>query len=167
MKILAAELQPPAYGFKKRLKTAKLAVLTALFGCQHPNPSIPFADSQNCPDCGAVRDYVFSVTWRNEYRDILQQWQDGQLSADQFAVNFHARIEKAKAAFIGEWRMPKGVTLRHVDLGLASAGTCEDCGRTLFVNGVCPTGDRDAHVRLAYTLRYCDAPLSGVQEGGL
>lgn len=166
MEIFAVSVTPPAYSLRNRLKAAKLAVLTALFGCQHPNPTIPFADSQECPDCGMVRDYVFSLTWRNEYRTILSQWQDGQLTCEEFARNFHERLERANAVFIGEWRTPKSLNHANVLAVEAPISRCLECGRVLFANGKCPTGDMERHIELARRLEAGHHAIAEVREGG-
>jgi hypothetical protein len=131
MDFLPASVTPPAYKLKNIVKRAKLAALTALFGCQHVNTDIPFADQQTCKDCSAVRDYIFSLRWRKEYKDILRDWQDNLLTPEEFAQIFHERLEKANAAFIGEWRREAPFPYR--------AGPprtcCNECGHILSASG--------------------------------
>jgi hypothetical protein len=135
MQNFAPAITPPAQKLKNALKRAKLAALTALFGCQHQNTDLPFDDQQSCKDCGAVRDYIFSLRWRKEYKDVLSQWQDGSLSPEQFAKNFHERLEASNAAFIGEWR--NGIP-REPAREVAPVRRCVECGWALDHSGRCP-----------------------------
>ena len=104
MQNFSAALTPPAYQLKRVVNRARNALLTALFGCQHLNPTIPFADFQYCPDCGAERDFIFDLRWRSEYADLLTRYQEGNLTHADFVRDFHKRLVTAEAAYIGEWR---------------------------------------------------------------
>ncbi len=100
----ANTLRTPAETGQKTLKSLISKTLERFFGCRHENPAFPIWGVQECPDCGALRDYAFAPAWYHEHAQLLHDHTKGYITADQFAAAFHRRLVVAQAVRIGEWR---------------------------------------------------------------